>query len=293
MALISVIVPTCNRPDQLRDALESVRRQSFDDFAVVVVDDHSDDQEETRRVVDSMADRRFSSIYLDRRMGPGGARNRALPYCTGEYLSFLDDDDLMRPEKLKIHVGALQTQPEVAMIYSDEFVVQPDGRIPEFPLRGGRRLPSGHIARDFFMWSFIGTMTVSLRKSAFEEAGGFDESLIWNEDDDLWFRVMMKHRVLFSDYPAGIRRRHGANMSRNREEMVLSQFRCIEKYMTLYPDFVVANVQAVDLRVREIWRAYRAGKVRNYRFPSRAVLSAYLGLRRRLPAPSASPRETL
>lgn len=285
MAAVSVIVPTHNRAGVLRDALESIVRQSFEDFEVVVVDDHSDDAEAARRVVDSLSDPRFRCIYLDRNRGPAGARNEAAGYCTGEYLSFLDDDDLLLPDKLKVHVGLLQSHPDVAMVYSDEYILQRNGVVSDVTWRAGRTLPSGDIARDFFMESFIGTMTVTLRRSAFDEANGFDESLIWNEDDDLWFRVMMRHPVQCSEYAAGIRRVHRSNMSRDRKEMVLSQFRCIEKYIALYPEFIEANDQDVRLRAREIWRGYLAGRIRKLRAPSLEVRAAYLELLRRLSQP--------
>ena len=285
MATVSVIVPTHNRASMLQHALESIVRQSFDDFDVVVVDDHSDDAEAARRVVESLGDARFSCIYLHRSAGPAGARNQALPYCTGRYLSFLDDDDLLMPEKLEIQVGLLETDPDVAMVYSDEYALRLDGTLSATSLRAGRTLPSGNIARDFFLESFIGTMTVTLRRSAFEEAGGFDESLIWNEDDDLWFRVMMKHRVQCSEYVAGIRRLHGSNMSRDRKEMVLSQFRCVEKYIVLYPEFVEENGKDVKARVEGIWRGYLAARIRKCKIPSWRVRAAYVDLQRSLARP--------
>ena len=194
MPKISLIIPTFRRYQLLTEALQSVQEQTFQDFEVIVVDDHSDDKGETKKIVERLNDSRFKYIYLDANHGPAYARNQALPYCTGEYLSFLDSDDLLSRRKFEVHMILLENNPDVAMIYSDENILYANGKMMGKVHQLWRKspMPSGYIAKDFIQESFIGNMTVTLRKSIFEEIGGFDENMALNEDDDLFFRIMMK-----------------------------------------------------------------------------------------------------
>jgi glycosyltransferase involved in cell wall biosynthesis len=281
MPEVSVIIPTYRRSGLLAEALNSVLSQTFGDFEVVVVDDFSNDGGETEAIVKSFSESRFKYLCLDSRKGPAGARNAAFPYCEGKYLSFLDSDDLIRPEKLKNQIFILDNNPDVAMVYSDEYILYEHGGMSPEPSRKHRvpPLPSGFIARDFFLDSFIGTMTVTLRKDVFEEAGGFDEELMLNEDDDLWLRIMIGQKVVCSDYPAGVRRLHNGgvshegNISRNRDKMVFYQYQCFFKYFATNEDFVRKNTDIFRLRASRIMLGYvkhcltnfAAPKIRNIR----------------------------
>jgi glycosyltransferase involved in cell wall biosynthesis len=283
---VSVIIPAFRRARMLMAALSSVQEQTFSEFEVIVVDDHSEDGGETRAVVESLNDPRFIYLQLESRRGPAGARNAASRLCRGEYVSFLDSDDLLRPEKLARHVHLLDHDPDVAMVYSDEYIMGPDGRISPSAAaaqRGGA-LPSGRIARDFVRESFVATMTVTVRRNVLIELGGFDETMEFNEDDDLWFRIMLRHKVVCSDYVAGVRRLHAHNMSMDTGRMVSCQIECMEKYMGSVPDFVVENRQLFLLRLRRTMKSYGWSRLRRFRFPRMTVLRAYLGARRRLRA---------
>lgn len=266
MTKVSVIIPTYQRALVLGEALKSLTEQTYSDFEAIIVDDHSLDSGATLKVVNCFKDSRFKYCYLGCNKGPSGARNAALPFCKGEYISFLDSDDLFRPRKLEVQVSILDSDPDVAMVYSDEYLLYHDGSFSQHPIREGKKqlMPSGYIAREFFQDSFIGTMTVTLRKSVIQELGGFDEKLIWNEDDDLWFRIMIRHKVKFSDYPAGIRRLHDndnhnhnlGNMSKNRHKMVYYQFLTILKYFETEKDFMVQNTDIVRERTKKIMKEY-------------------------------------
>lgn len=284
MAKVSVIIPTFNREHVLAGALKSVLEQSYQNFEVIVVDDYSEDFETTKKVVQSFDDPRFKYVYLDANRGPSGARNAALPFCNGDYISFLDSDDIFRPRKLEVHVEILENNPDVAMVYSDEYVMDSNGEISKVPARAQRTqpLPSGFISKDFFMDSFIGTMTVTLRRSIFEEMGGFDESLLYNEDDDLWFRIMLNYKVICSDYVSGIRRLHGTNMSRDRGKMTYYQFKCISKYIRSYPLFIKENLELVKKRAWSLLKSYILSGYVPLKLPEMRVIKAYFELRKQL-----------
>jgi len=290
MTKVSIIIPTYRRSKLLAEALNSVLEQTFCDYEVIVVDDFSNDEGETESVVRSFSENRFKYICLDCRRGPAGARNAALPYCNGKYLSFLDSDDLIRPKKLENHVLILDNSPDVAMVYSDEFILYENGMMSLDPSRKDRvpPLPSGFVARAFFLDSFIGTMTVTLRKDVFEQVGGFDEKMKLNEDDDLWLRIMIKHKVLFSDYPAGVRRIHkgGAsqegNISRNRDEMVYYQYKCFMKYFETNKDFSWKNTDIFRSRADRVMSNYLKICLMNFKIPKIKNIMLHLQLIKRI-----------
>ena len=276
MPTVSVIIPTYRRAELLGEALQSVLAQTCQDFEVIIVDDHSEDDGATRKLIESFADDRLKYIYLENNRGPAGARNAAMPHCCGEYISFLDSDDLFQPRKLEIHAGILRSNPDVAMVYSDEYLLNIDGSLSEVSARANRILPSGFIAREFFMESFIATMTVTVRKTVFEEMAGFDETLIWNEDDDLWFRIMLKHRVLCSEYVSGVRRLHSSNMSRDRGEMVWYQFQCIVKYSKVYSVFTKDNTELMNYKLNKYIYRYLIECVKKLQMPRLQIIKIFI-----------------
>ncbi|MEW5804784.1 MAG: glycosyltransferase family A protein [bacterium] len=290
MPRVSIIIPTYKRGHILGEALKSVQEQTYKDFEVIIVDDHSQDNGETRKVVEAFGDCNFKYIYLDKNKGPAGARNAALPFCGGEYLSFLDSDDLLLPQKLKKHVSILDSNLDAAMVYSDEYVLGNDGQLSPLPVRANRKppLPSGFIASEFLRDSFIGTMTVTLRKIVFEEMKGFDESLIWNEDDDLWLRIMIRYKVICSDYPAGIRRLHESsgsykgNMSKIRDKMVYYQYKSLLKYAETERSFFSKNAAIVKEKSNFIMNQYIRHCIRHFVFPSFESIKLYINLARKI-----------
>ena len=111
--LVSVIVPTCDRPDLLDRSMSSILAQTFEDYEVIVVDDGTH-----RAVPDAMFDDpRVRVIPCEGASGPGPARNRGIEAARGEYVAFLDDDDLWLPDKLTVSVQALQEHPEAGVVF--------------------------------------------------------------------------------------------------------------------------------------------------------------------------------
>lgn len=121
---VSVIIPTYNRAELVQEAIESVLRQSFEDYEIIVIDDGSTDG--TGEALKGFASR-IRYIGQDNR-GLGAARNRALELAQGEYIALLDSDDLWPPHKLALEVSILDQYPEVAFVFGDFFIQTMDGR---------------------------------------------------------------------------------------------------------------------------------------------------------------------
>jgi len=118
-ALVSVIVPAFNRLGMLPDAVDSVLAQSYRPIEVILIDDGSDDG--TWTLMQSLAERHTGTIYAWRQdnAGPGAARNLGLKHASGDYVQYLDSDDLLEPEKFEVQVRALQESPGAALAYGE------------------------------------------------------------------------------------------------------------------------------------------------------------------------------
>lgn len=128
---VSVIIPTYNRADMVTDAVKSVLAQTVDDVEVIVVDDGSTD--DTAKVLAPFMDR---IVYLrTENQGTAGARNTGMRAARGDYIAYLDSDDLYRPFKLALQCGLLDQHPEVGMVYTEFSAFDDQGYYDEWHLR--------------------------------------------------------------------------------------------------------------------------------------------------------------
>ncbi|NJN69947.1 MAG: glycosyltransferase [Nitrospira sp.] len=184
---VSVIVPTYNRPDRLRTALESLARQTFQDFEVIVVNDGGC---EVGFVIAACADRhRITSISHDRNRGLAAARNSGLRMAKGSYIAYLDDDDRYLPHHLETLVSFLE-RGECRVAYTDAWRVheqQIDGEYIETE----RDLPYSYdfSPADLLVGNYFPVLSVMHARQCLDQVGFFDESLFAHEDWDLWIRM--------------------------------------------------------------------------------------------------------
>lgn len=125
--LVSVVIPAYNRADLIDHTIKSALSQSWQNLEIIVVDDASMD--DTRAVVQAIADPRVRYICLEKNSGPSTARNTGVEQARGHFISFLDSDDEWRPEKMARQVAALvqQTNPDNVVCYTQALIVQNDG----------------------------------------------------------------------------------------------------------------------------------------------------------------------
>lgn len=139
---VSVVMPVHNRAAFVAKAVRSVLAQSLADFELLVVDDCSDD--ESANVVAAMGDPRITVLSTERNSGAGAARNLGLRYARGEYVAFLDSDDLARPDRLAVQVAFMDGHPDVGLVGSWAAVIDADDK----RLRRIRRYPCTHAGID-------------------------------------------------------------------------------------------------------------------------------------------------
>jgi glycosyltransferase involved in cell wall biosynthesis len=208
MPKVSVIIPTYNRSCLLNETIKSVLSQTEKDLEVIVVDDGSTD--DTGNVVRNIKDKRVRYFYKTN-SGPAGARNFGLSKAAGEYISFLDHDDLWPENYLDVMVSRLANNNEYGAAYSPITVVYPDGRrVKSYKRPAGK---SGRITLDLFKHGFIWTSAAVIRKSVLNNIY-FDESLRYSyEDGDFFLRLSTRCMFLFVEDVEAIRTEHSENFS--------------------------------------------------------------------------------
>ncbi len=185
MPAVSIIIPSYNHGRFLPQALKSVLSQSFSDFEVIVVDDGSTD--DTSEIISDYLDRVKYRYQVNQ--GPSASRNHGMREATGEYLMFLDADDVLLPGKLEIQVKALEQHPEWGVVYSAwQYMDQTGTPI----LSAVRPKKQGQLLKEWLLRSFFFPPGCALmRQECFQTCGFFDESLSASEDTDYWMRLAL------------------------------------------------------------------------------------------------------
>jgi glycosyltransferase involved in cell wall biosynthesis len=191
---VSVVLPTYNRPEYLPGAIESVLAQSYRDFELIVVDDAS--TEDPTPIVEGFEDPRVRVIRHRENRGNAAARNTAIRVARGQYLAFLDDDDMWAPDKLAVQVPVLDgSAADEAMVYCARRLVTPDGQ--EIGVQAPAR--EGEVFEELLPWGLMACPTVLLKREVLDTVGLFDERLARGVDEDLWRRIARSYRVRYVD----------------------------------------------------------------------------------------------
>jgi glycosyltransferase involved in cell wall biosynthesis len=213
---VSVIIPTYNRADLVREALASVQAQTYRDFEIVVVDDGGTDG--TFEAL--AAGGQIRVLRHASRRGVSAARNTGLKAARGKWLAFLDSDDLWLPDKLARQIFLLEGQPELLICQTDETWVRRGIRVNK-PL--SHRQVGGKIFLPSLGRCMISPSAVMLDRRLVADHGGFDETLPAAEDYDLWLRLTWRYEVGLVDEPLVIKR--GGHPDQLSQQWGLDRFR--------------------------------------------------------------------
>lgn len=180
---VSIVIPSYNRASVLPRAIKSVFAQTFHDFEIIVVDDCSTD--DTANVVPSFFDSRIRYIRHEQNKGGNAARNTGINAAKGEFVAFLDSDDVWLPEKLQKQL-AVFVKPEIGLVYCGLiFMVPGIGEINRWFVKCGP-----DFREDLLVSNYIGTTSVAVvRTELLKKINGFDESLRSCQDWDLYLRL--------------------------------------------------------------------------------------------------------
>jgi len=188
MPLVSVIIPTYNRASYLKEAVQSVLGQTFQDFELIVVDDGSTDS--TPSVLQVFADV-ITYIYQENK-GVSSARNTGLERAAGSLIALLDSDDLWDPQKLEVQTRFFRSRPEALICQTQEIWIRNGRRVNP---KAYHRKQAGDVFGISLQRCMVSPSAVMFRKRLLDEVGLFDTRLPACEDYDLWLRVSCRHPV--------------------------------------------------------------------------------------------------
>lgn len=199
---VSVIIPAYNAENFIHQAIESVRRQTYSDYEVIVVNDGSTDA--TGQILDKLArEWDLLTVIHQPNKGLAAARNKAISVMKGEYIALLDADDVWLPEKLVKCVSYLDLHPDIAIVYTPMDTMSVDGK----PMQGhSKTCHSGWLTEKLFMSIFVHDPAAVFRKCVIEQCGGFEESLPVSVGHEFWLRVSTKFEFGLIDEPLAVRR---------------------------------------------------------------------------------------
>jgi glycosyltransferase involved in cell wall biosynthesis len=201
--LVSVILPTFNRLQYLPDAIASIVGQTLEDWELLIADDGSDAQ--TKAYLQTLEDPpRIRLIHLPHTGKPAVVRNAALREAKGEFVAFMDSDDVWLPNKLMTQITSLRARADCGLSHTKFLLVDAHGaETREMPAADGWIL--GRLLRTE---TVIALPSVVASRALLDQVGRFDESLTMCEDYDLWLRLAAHSRVDAIDDALTIVRRH-------------------------------------------------------------------------------------
>ncbi len=203
---VDIVLPTNRDSAYLRDALASVRDQTWTSWRVIVVDNRAEPSQALERLVGETVP---DALVLRRcPKSPGAARNTGLGAVTGDLVAFLDDDDVWHPERLERQVRAWQQDPDAVGVFSGGWYIDSDGT----PFGDG--WPASPTASTEFLRGSVPIpriVTLLLRRDVCESLGGFDESFQYGEDDELILRVLQRGELVAVPEQLVGYRRHADN----------------------------------------------------------------------------------
>jgi glycosyltransferase involved in cell wall biosynthesis len=223
--LVSIVLATFNRLKYLRPSLESVFAQTFQDWELIIADDGSDS--ETVSYLASVAGLpRVKVLRLTHTGRPAVVRNAALRQVRGEYVAFMDSDDLWLPDKLEIQLASLSRRRACRWSQTTFVLVDACGdSIKQMPAADGwilEKLLNTETA--------IALPSVVAHRKLIEQVGGFDEELVTGEDFDLWLRLAAQSEVDAVDQPLTLVRRHSEHYA-NATTAIRNVIRVLDKVL--------------------------------------------------------------
>jgi glycosyltransferase involved in cell wall biosynthesis len=309
---VSVVIPTYDRGRVVGEAIDSALAQSHRHLEVIVVDDGSTDDTAAR--VGRRRDRRVR--YLRRpHAGVSSARNAGIAAATGDLVAFLDSDDLWKPDKLEAEVAALARYPSTGGVFSDLEKHEGATFVPSFMRRtrvfsrllAGRAYPDGLLLspRTLYLRLLqevpIKTPALTVRRSALERVGGFDERWTSSEDWEFLLRFARRESLLYLDRPLAVIRVSTDSLRRNdqeRGELTMLRLLAGERRRVADPEARRAAAAGIVERAKHLsWyyrdRGRRAAAMRTCLHAFRLVWEAELLLRALLVWGPQNPRRYL
>ena len=184
--IVSIIIPTYNRANCIRETITSVLNQTYQNFEIIIIDDGSIDN--TKEIIQAFLDERIKYIFQEHNGLPASARNKGLKLAKGEYIAFLDSDDLWFPQKLKIQINFLKENPSILLVATNGLIFPLKPNMKVLFLKNNIKISF----KELLQKNIIINSSVMMRKNVIQIIGFLDESSVlrYGEDYDYWLRLL-------------------------------------------------------------------------------------------------------
>lgn len=229
MPKVSVIITTYNSMPYFPETLNSVLRQTFTDFEIIVADDGSTDQTAPWA---SQVDDPCVTLVSQPNQGVSVARNTGISYAQGDYIAFLDGDDFWETTKLEQQVRLLDSRPEIGLVHTWLALMDEQSHLTGRVLKPEAE---GEVWQQIIESNMVACSTVMIRRRCLEETGVFDPDLLVAEDWDLWIRIAASYPFAVIKEPLVRYRLHAQSKSKRYPAMVQNFRTIIERAFESVP----------------------------------------------------------
>lgn len=276
---VSVVIPCYNAGAYLAEAIASVRAQRRPADEIIVVDDCSTDGSAERAA--SLGAR---CLTTGQNSGPSRARNLGVQAAQGDVVAFLDADDWWEPGHIAAVAGLLERFPEAAVAFSMARASDDAGR------QSARLIPESQPTDVFWICihnNIVPQLGAAVRRKAFLAVGGYNESMRYSEDYDLWLRLARRWPFVCTYEVTANHRAHDAQVSQRRDLILRGVFEAQRRILESLPPDDEPTARRLALEIRQAWQNALAGA---WRSRDREYLRAALDLANLIPGGPAIER---
>lgn len=254
MPKVSVIVPTYNAMSYIAETVASILNQTFTDFELILIDDGSSDG--TAQWITQVADPRVKAITQENK-GKAQTCNIGIRLAQGEYLAFLDHDDLWQPTKLEKQVNCLDQDPDAGLVTTWLTIIDGQSKVTSDVMASS---VEGQVWQQVIEKNSIHSASIPLiRRRCFETVGMFDETLFPSEDWDMWIRIAARYTFAVVKEPLTQWRQHANNTSNDAQKMLRAGLSVLEKNFGTAPAMQSLKQRCLGrIHLYAAWRAFIA-----------------------------------
>lgn len=261
MPKVSVNIPTFNNEKYISETIESVLKQTYNDYELIIIDDGSTDK--TAEIIKKYKDERIK-YYFQKNKGIGAARNAAIEKSSGEYIAFLDHDDLWFPKKLEKQMFLFESKPELGLVFCGTIFFNDKEDL--YNIYNKYKPPRGMIFKELFHRYFLSLETVVIKKKVLDDIGLFCSHMMMVEEYDLFLRISYKYPIDYIDEPLAKYRIHEKNYSWGKEfQGIKEEMEVIERLRASIHKFDIDFEKEIKekkkkLLLRECFALWKNGK---------------------------------
>lgn len=242
--LVSVVIATYNMAKYLPMAIQSVLEQTYNNIEVIVVDDGSTDN--TEEVIKTLSEDTRVRYIVQENRGQASAKNRGIQESSGEFIAFLDADDMWKPEKLELQIPVFFRSKSIGVVYAKLIYIDDKG-VELLNTPDEYMLFRGWVSGPLFIRNFVRFGAAVVRRECFVRLGGFKEHIRMGIDYDLWLRFSTQYEFEYVDKALLYYRIWAGQMSNNCKGRYLNGIKIMQDFLDEYPE-------AVDIKTQnEAW----------------------------------------